>query len=95
MMKQDEMKFWTPAGIQDTNEEGMLEQLNVNVGIALEADNEMYEASNEGGPEYEETFFYIVVNDEVFKFILGGPQVAGLDAFIETISEENGCELIW
>lgn len=90
MMKQEEMKNWEPLGIDSTNEEGMLEQMNVNVGIALNEDNRRHEAG-----EYEPQFIYIAVNDEIHKFLLGGPQVAGLDAFIEMICKENGYNLPW
>lgn len=95
MMKQDEMNNWTPVAFSSTNEEGMLEQLNVNAGIALDTDNDRHEAAMDGGPEYVPSFIYITVNDEVHKFILGGPQGAGLCAFIKTISEENGYMLPW
>lgn len=90
MMKQEEMKNWEPVDINSRDEEAMLHELNRNVELALEEDNDRFEAN-----EYEPQFIYITVFDKVHKFLVGGPQVAGIDAFIEMISEENGHELPW
>lgn len=93
-----EVADWALCGIDSSNEEGMLEQLGVNINIALELDNEAYEAmadilDGDCASDYNPSFIYIVANNEIHKFLLGGPQATAICCFIDHIAEENGYDL--
>ncbi len=89
-MNHDEaMKDWKLIGLDDTNEEGIVEQLGVNMNIALTAQFDKYEKND---PE-PDSFIYIVINNEVHPFITGGPQVQALDDFIHSLIREQDYDI--
>ena len=76
---------WADTDMRD--EEQMLNELNSNVLEALNRSNMICEA---GVDDSDVNFITIIVNGVAHRFLLGGPQVAGLDMFIEQLCIENG-----
>lgn len=75
------------ADIDMSDEEQMLNELDANILEALDRANEAFEA---GIDDTDTNFITIIVNGIAHRFLLGGPQVAGLNMFIEQICIENG-----
>lgn len=78
---------WAETDMHD--EEGMLKLLSGDINIALDKRNERFE-NDEDDSDYN--YITIIVNNVAHRFLLGAPQAAGLECFIEHICEENGYE---
>ena len=85
MSHAEAMKKWTLVDIADTNEDRLLERMYDNLNNSMGKQAESYERN-----EDKDEFIYVVVDGEVFPFILGGPQCAALQEFIAYIEYENG-----